>query len=48
MIIASLTIPASRILDLETNCEILWLKLLTAPRSCLGYFVILQDLLLMF
>ena len=35
MILVRSTIAAVRMLDLETNCEILWLKLLTAPSSFL-------------
>lgn len=35
MVLVRSTIAAVRMLDLETNCEILWLKLLTAPSSFL-------------
>ena len=35
MILVNSTIPAVRMHDLETNCEILWIKLLTKPDSFL-------------
>ena len=35
MILVCSTIPATRMLEFKTDCEILWIKLLTAPRSFL-------------